>query len=215
MSSTLSLSGRVELIKTVLLGTIHYWIQSYRFPVSVIKTLEKLFANFLWRNKMHAWAWDKMCTPKSEGGLSIRRIQDINNATGLKLVWRCCNSDDSICANWMRQYYFKDTNFWEPPIHLLDLGTWKFVAGNRGIAKPYIRRRIGNRETTSLWYDPWLKDGALIEHKNRTNSTMVSNPSEEVSKLIHQNSWHLTIPSLTVFWNQNFQTDIHAHEEDS
>ena len=45
-----------------------------------------MFANFLWRNKMHAWAWDKLCAPKSKGGLAIRKIQDINDVAGLQLV---------------------------------------------------------------------------------------------------------------------------------
>jgi len=35
--------------------------------------MERTFANFLWRNKMHA-AWDKLSKPKEEGGLAIRRI---------------------------------------------------------------------------------------------------------------------------------------------
>jgi len=95
MSSTLSLSGRVELIKTVLLGTIQYWIQSFKFPVSVITSLESMFSNFLWR-KMHTWASDKICKPKKEEGLDIRRIKDINQAAGLKLVWRCCSNPKSV-----------------------------------------------------------------------------------------------------------------------
>jgi len=73
MSTTLSFSGRVELIKTVTLGTLQYWLQSFKFPVSTIKTIESTSANF-WRNKMHAWSWETLCKPKSEGGLAIRRV---------------------------------------------------------------------------------------------------------------------------------------------
>ena len=32
---------------------------------------------------MNAWAWDKLCEPKSEGGLAIRRLKDINEVAGL------------------------------------------------------------------------------------------------------------------------------------
>ena len=76
----------MELIKTVLFDTLHYWIQSFKLPLSVIKEMERIFANFLWRKKMHAWAWDKLCMPKEEGGLGIRRIQDLNTAASIKLV---------------------------------------------------------------------------------------------------------------------------------
>jgi len=102
-------SGRVELIKIVLIGTLQYWIQSFELPVSVIKELERMFAKILWGDKMHAWAWDKLCKPKG-GGLAIRRIQDINKAAGVKLVWRCCMSD-SIWAQWMRSNMSKQGFF--------------------------------------------------------------------------------------------------------
>ena len=69
-----SLSGRVELIRSVIFGAIHCWIQAFKFPVSVIKALERLCANFLWRNKMHAGAWEKLCKPKKERVVAIRRI---------------------------------------------------------------------------------------------------------------------------------------------
>ena len=92
MSTTLSFSGRVELIKTVKLGSLQYWLQSFQFPISVIKALESMLAKFLWRDRMPAWSWEKLCKPKEEGGLAIRKITDVNKAAGIKLEWRCCNS---------------------------------------------------------------------------------------------------------------------------
>ena len=80
---------------------------------------------------MHAWAWDKICKPKSEGGLAIRRIQETNNAASVKLVWSCCNSENSFRASWMKEQYFQDINFWEAPAHLLHSDTWKFVVKSR------------------------------------------------------------------------------------
>jgi len=131
----------VELIKTVLIGTLQHWIKSFELPVSVIKELERMFAKFLWRAKMHAWAWDKLCKQKEEGGLAIRRIQDINKAAGVKLVWRCCTSH-SIWALWMRKQYVKAGNFWEARASLLDSGTWKFITRNRSLAKMYMTKNI-------------------------------------------------------------------------
>ena len=50
----LSFAGRVELIKTVLQNTLSYWALSFKIPESTIKELERMSANFLWNNKMHA-----------------------------------------------------------------------------------------------------------------------------------------------------------------
>ena len=115
----------------------------------------------------------------------------------------------------MRHCYFKEINFWEAPVHLLDAGTWKFVAGGREKAKKHFRRRIVNRKDTSLWFDPWIKDGALTDHISRMNYILTSKPWWKVRKLIHHNSWNLSIPSLTGLCNLISLTDIHAHKEDS
>ena len=76
----------------------------------------------------------------------------------------------------MRHCYSKEINFWEAPVHLLDSGTWKFVAGSRERAKKHFRRRMGNRKDTSLWFGPWIKDGALTDHISRMNYILTSNP---------------------------------------
>ena len=88
MSSTLSFSGMVELIKTVMISSVQYWIQSLMFPATIIMALESIFANFLWRKKMHAWAWEQICKTKHEGCLAIRRLIDISIAAAMKLAWR-------------------------------------------------------------------------------------------------------------------------------
>ena len=68
MTSNLSFSGSVELIKPVIyVTTNNYWL-TFNLPVSIIDELERLFATFIWRNKMHAWGWDKLLKHR-EGGL--------------------------------------------------------------------------------------------------------------------------------------------------
>ena len=58
-----------------------------------MKELERTFSNFLWKKKMHAWGWQDVCRPKLEGGVGIRRLIDVNNASGVRLVWRICTSN--------------------------------------------------------------------------------------------------------------------------
>jgi len=55
-AQTLSFAGRNELIKTVLHGMVAYWIHSFKIPASSCKEIEKLFPNFLWKGKMHAYS---------------------------------------------------------------------------------------------------------------------------------------------------------------
>ena len=64
------------------------WVYSFKIPKSVVQEMERMFSNFIWRGEMHAWNWQDICRPKAEGGMGIRRINDINNASGIRLVWR-------------------------------------------------------------------------------------------------------------------------------
>ena len=41
-------------------------------------------------------SWDNVCRPKSEGGLGIRKNDEVNRATITKLGWRILTDNDSI-----------------------------------------------------------------------------------------------------------------------
>jgi len=87
------------LIISVIHGIVGYWIQSFYFPVSVCKQLDKLCANVLWKGQMHAWNWSSIYQPKSEE-VGLRRIHDINQAASLTRLWNLCSSN-SIWPSWM------------------------------------------------------------------------------------------------------------------
>jgi len=97
---SLPFSGRAKLIKTILLNTLSYWRQSFNFPTNVIKELERISVNFLWKGRMHAWSRDSLWKPKCEGGLGITRISHLCKAAGIKLLWRLCSSHSSW-SKWM------------------------------------------------------------------------------------------------------------------
>ena len=52
----------------------------------------------------------------------------------------------------------------EAPVSLLKSGTWKFIASSRGLAKLYMRKSIGNGQSTSSGMTlGWLKEALLIK----------------------------------------------------
>lgn len=75
--------------------------------------------------------------------MGIRRIEDINQAMGLKLVWRLLNSN-SVWADWMRKCYIKSYSFWDLPPSPFHSGTMKFLIRNRPLAIEAARRVTGN-----------------------------------------------------------------------
>lgn len=47
-ASLLSISGRVQLVKSVIQGMLLYSFMVYALPISLIKTVDKWVRNFVW-----------------------------------------------------------------------------------------------------------------------------------------------------------------------
>ena len=147
MTRVLSFAGRVELAKSVLLSSLNYWIQTFRLPFSVIRDLERLISNFIWKGGMHACSWDTLCKPKNEGGVGLRKVKDMTNAAGVKLLWRLVTSD-CLWAKWMRDKYLAHETVWHAHPLLIHSGTYKFILSSREFAEPHM---ILNTSGDWLW----------------------------------------------------------------
>ncbi|XP_020243282.1 uncharacterized protein LOC109821509 [Asparagus officinalis] len=153
---------RLELIKSILFSTTAYWYSVYKLPQSTIQSLEAIFANFLWKGSIHAINWKEVCRPKSEGGFGLRKLEDLCSAAALKMLWRILNNS-SLWSNWMNARYTRGKNLWDAPVNTLDSGTWKHLTSLKSTALSCVRKTIGNGETTSLWFDPWIQEGRIID----------------------------------------------------
>lgn len=56
--------------------------------MTVIKKINSICANFAWKSKVHKMNWDDICKPKQEGGLGLRKIEDMEKAVTIKLIWK-------------------------------------------------------------------------------------------------------------------------------
>ncbi|KAG9449626.1 hypothetical protein H6P81_009591 [Aristolochia fimbriata] len=162
----LSKAGRLILIRACLSGIpMHY----YALPSSVVKELERLYRNFLWKGatedfKYHLVNWRKVCLPKSKGGLGIHRIALVNKAFMLKWCWRL-NMDR--WASWSQLVTF---NFG------VDGDTWWAV---------------GNGQHTLFWRDMWLGSAPLrIRHPSLYR--VAASPDATVLDTLGSNQSHST-----------------------
>lgn len=85
----LSIAGRVQLVKSVILNMIQHNIEIYWWPASLIKFSECLIRHFIWsrdvnKRKLVTVAWHKVCKPTSQSGLGLRSIYQINKGASLK-----------------------------------------------------------------------------------------------------------------------------------
>ena len=81
----LSCVGREILIKAVAQATPTYTMSCFKLPNSLCKELNSMMGNFWWgqkdKERKMAWVtWEKLCTPKEEGGMGFRDLKAFNLA---------------------------------------------------------------------------------------------------------------------------------------
>ncbi|CAA7397126.1 unnamed protein product [Spirodela intermedia] len=90
----LSPGGRIQLIRHVLMSMPLHLLAVHEVLDTVLQTIRRICTSFLWDGQLEGprrqrrVSWEKACRPTNEGGLGIRRPQDVFNMLQKKLVWR-------------------------------------------------------------------------------------------------------------------------------
>jgi len=85
------------MVEYVIQSMLLHTMTLYSWPVSLLKELEKCIRNFIWsgdcsKRKMVIVAWKKVCSEYEEGGLGVKSLIWLNEATNLKCCWNLFNS---------------------------------------------------------------------------------------------------------------------------
>nr|GEW04786.1 RNA-directed DNA polymerase, eukaryota [Tanacetum cinerariifolium] len=135
---TLSIGGRLTLLKSVLGASPLYNMSINKVPKGVLKEMEAIRCNFF-NGADHAerkitWvSWDKVLPSKKNGGLGVSSFYALNRALLLKwsLVW----------CSILRE------------MHVLISKGFDFVS--------HGKKRVGDGHNTRFWYDSWVFDQPL------------------------------------------------------
>jgi len=90
----INMAGRVILIKALLTTLPNYQCAIILAPASAHKQMELIIRGFLWKGGKHEnkkfslVKWEQVTLPYKQRGLSIRLLGLMNDALGMKMIWR-------------------------------------------------------------------------------------------------------------------------------
>ena len=84
--------GKEVIIKSVVTALPNHVMSCFRIPKTVMKKLTRAVAQFWWSpgdntRGMHWKSWDKICSPKDDGGLGFKDLTDFNTIVLEKQFW--------------------------------------------------------------------------------------------------------------------------------
>ncbi|GKD97856.1 hypothetical protein Tco_1381753, partial [Tanacetum coccineum] len=164
---TLSIGGRLTLLKSVLTSITLYHMSIYKVPMGVLKKLESIRRNFFnctdGSVRKSSWtSWSKVLASKKNGGLGVSSFFAHNRAL-----------------------LFKWVSTWTDIIHAIQ------SLNDKGINLfQFIQKKIGNGEKTLFWDDIWSGDIAFKDQFKRLYALEVSKSISVAEKLGHPSICH-------------------------
>ncbi|MCH94279.1 putative ribonuclease H protein, partial [Trifolium medium] len=189
-ASHLSMAGRVQLIRSVIQGMMMHTISVYSWPTSLIKDIERWMRNFIWsgdvnQRKLVTVAWHRVCSPFNEGGLGLRSLSKLNEATNLKLCWEISQSNLQW-AKFIRHRVIKGS---KPISYHIFSSIWSGVKNKFQEVCCNSFWQIGNGEDVNFWLDPWCGDPLVLSLA--IPSQMHSLLKAKVKDFIEDQSWKI------------------------
>ncbi|GJT58123.1 ribonuclease H-like domain-containing protein [Tanacetum coccineum] len=165
---TLSIGGRLTLIKSILTSIPLYQMSSFKVPIKVLNILESIrrkFFNGIEGNerKLALISWDNVLASKKHGGLGVSSFFAMNQALLSKWVWRFFYLKHHLYGLEPLKLFMARKGILELMVKLLDAlrGLISFERSMFFIIKvltflSLMRKKVVNGEETLFWKDSWF-----------------------------------------------------------
>ncbi|GKA15791.1 RNA-directed DNA polymerase, eukaryota [Tanacetum coccineum] len=166
---TLSIGGRLTLLKSVLGASPLYNMSIYKVPKGILNEMEMIRCNFFKgadpsERKISWVSWDKVLASKKNGGLGVSSFHALNRALLLKWVWRFLSQDGSLWYRVIQALYGSSLDAHSvtlPSIWCSILREMQVLAHKGFDFVSHCKKRVGNGLKTRFWFDTWAADQPL------------------------------------------------------
>ncbi|GKA82972.1 RNA-directed DNA polymerase, eukaryota [Tanacetum coccineum] len=167
-TNTLSIGGRLTLLKSVLGSTPIYDMAIFKVPKSILNTMESIRRRFFngvkEGDRKISWTkWHTVLAAKKHGGLGVSSFYALNRALLFKWVWRFLSQDNSLWYRVISAIHGVNCQ------HLAAYNsTWSTIIKEINFLKDkgidliaHCKIRVGNGIRTSFWNDLWIGESIL------------------------------------------------------
>ncbi|GJR12103.1 RNA-directed DNA polymerase, eukaryota [Tanacetum coccineum] len=166
---TLSIGGRLTLLKSVLGSTPIYYMSMFKVPSQVLKCLEDIRRQFFNgadpKEKKMSWVkWSRVLASKDKGGLGVSSFFALNRALLLKWVWRFRYDRNSLWTRFIKALYGNSGSI-ETPTKVAYSSTWLNIVTEFSMLKnqgmdllSFMKKKVGDGQDTFFWEEVWMGD---------------------------------------------------------
>ncbi|GJV49454.1 hypothetical protein Tco_1439666 [Tanacetum coccineum] len=175
-AKTLSVGGRLTLIKSVLGSLPTYYMSLFKIPDGVLSHLNLSFKFFFLGSdledaKMTWVSWRKVMAHKQYGGLGVSSLFALNRALLFKWIWRFLTNEAGLWLNVVKVIHGDNGSLAHSPPSRFGCSVWigelKAIDSlkSRGVdLMEFCNKVIGNGNNSMFWQDTWL--GQVCLRKN-------------------------------------------------
>ncbi|XP_074301475.1 uncharacterized protein LOC141632870 [Silene latifolia] len=184
-AKNLSLAGRTTLVQSTLSTIPSYPMQTAKLPRSLCDDLDRKTRRFLWggdedKRGISLMSWDVVTKEKSDGGLGLRSMRQVNTAFMAKLGWRMLSEPNSVWARVLRHKYCKgrcDAEMFQGK--QVSSNVWKGIVEAVDVLKKGLRNSVGNGKSTLFWTVAWATARPLDTYSSMAIPTHLIGTSVE------------------------------------
>ncbi|XP_020243601.1 uncharacterized protein LOC109821859 [Asparagus officinalis] len=193
----LSYAGRLQLIKSVILGIHIFWTNNYILPSKVLRKIDSLCSEFLWNRKIPLVSWNSVCQNKKQGDLGVFSARIWNQATAIKIMWLIHLKKDHLWVKWIHGNYLSHANVWQVQVKINDSWMWKQIIKMSDM----LIGMLGSTENLTNLIDSCCVNGKIV----------VSAVYEKLNHSSQQVAWSATVWDSLHYPKHSFILWLVAH----